>query len=131
MLGNNDWNILEHYNPFIVKFLQSVGFNVKCMVNWNENVHYYLFVDGIYPCQLIFVQMIHQPHPRKNKLILLPCISIVGKMLNVCLKCYSFIFIIVNPCEQCDHKIILHILMVNVLLHTMILKDKCNEKLEL
>jgi hypothetical protein len=90
--GNNDWNILEHYNPFVVKFLQSVGSNVKCMVNWNENVRYYLFVDGIYRCQLIFVQMIHEPHPRKKKLILLPHISIVGKMLNVCLKCYSFTF---------------------------------------
>jgi hypothetical protein len=70
--------------------------------------------------------------PSKEKQINFAALhNIVGKMLNVCLKCYSFIFIIVNPCEQCDHKIILHILMVNVLLHTMILKDKCNEKLEL
>lgn len=63
------WNILEHYNPFLVKFLQSVGSNVKFMVHLNENVQYYLLVDGIYPCQSIFVQVIHKPHPKKNKLI--------------------------------------------------------------
>jgi hypothetical protein len=63
------WNILEHYNPFVVKFLQSVGSNVKFMVHLNENVQYYLLVDGIYPCQSIFVRVIHKPHPKKNKLI--------------------------------------------------------------
>jgi hypothetical protein len=36
--GNNDWNILEHCNPFVVKLLQSVGCNVKFMVNLNGNV---------------------------------------------------------------------------------------------
>jgi hypothetical protein len=30
--------------------LQSVGCNVKFMVNLNGNVWYYLLVDGIYPC---------------------------------------------------------------------------------
>jgi hypothetical protein len=99
------------------------------MVNGNEDVQYHSLVDGIHPHSSILCKPFTNPK-RKNiyhfVIAQISCKEGMKHAFGVLQVCFH---IIVNPFWLWDQKIILDILMANVLIHNMILEDKCNEDL--